>query len=141
LRDGTGIEPRVEPKQRIWAHFDVLTPEQVHSAFRAALQHYFARLDARCRPIAGLKEVETFLGTRSVQDMLTLRLHAVALHTWDVLVARAARRGSPPAWWSCCGPSSCNSAPCALPRCWPASGYGSARLRCVVYATRVPISG
>ena len=76
-----------EQRQRIWAHFDALAPEQMHGEFRAALQDYFARLDALPSD-AGLQEVETFLGTRPVQDMLTVRLHEVALHTWDVLVAR-----------------------------------------------------
>jgi len=76
-----------EHRQRIWAHFDALTPDQMHGEFRAALQDYYARLDALPSD-AGLTEVETFLGTRPVQDMLTLRLHEVVLHTWDVLVAR-----------------------------------------------------
>jgi len=76
-----------EQRQRIWAHFDALAPEQMHGELRAALRDYYARLDA-LPSNAGLTEVETFLGTRPVQDMLTMRLHEVALHTWDVLVAR-----------------------------------------------------
>jgi uncharacterized protein (TIGR03083 family) len=76
-----------EQRQRIWAHFDALAPEQMHGEFRAALQDYYAQLDA-LPSTAGQTEVETFLGTRPVQDMLALRLHEVVLHTWDVLVAR-----------------------------------------------------
>lgn len=76
-----------EQRQRIWAHFDALALEQVHGEFRAALQDYFGRLDALPSD-AGRQEVETFLGTRPVQDMLTMRLQEVVLHTWDVLVAR-----------------------------------------------------
>ena len=76
-----------EQMQRIWARANALTPEQMHGEYRAALQDYFARLDALPSD-AGQKEVEIFLGRRPVQDMLALRLHEVVLHTWDVLMAR-----------------------------------------------------
>jgi len=76
-----------EEMQRIWARADALTPEQMHDEYRAAVQGYFARLDALPSD-AGSLEVEMFLGWRPVQDMLLLRLHEVVLHTWDVLVAR-----------------------------------------------------
>jgi len=76
-----------EEMQRIWARANALTPEQMHGEYRDAVQDYFARLDALPSE-AGSREVDMFLGRRPVQDMLLLRLHEVALHTWDVLAAR-----------------------------------------------------
>ena len=51
------------------------------------MQDYVGRL-AALPSTAGLQEVETFLGTRPVQDMPAMRLHEVVLPTWDVLAAR-----------------------------------------------------
>ncbi len=76
-----------EEMQRIWARANALTPDQMQGEYRDAVQDYVARLDALPSD-AGSREVEMFLGRRPVRDMLLLRLHEVALHTWDVLAAR-----------------------------------------------------
>jgi uncharacterized protein (TIGR03083 family) len=76
-----------EQRQQVWGHFDALEPGQMHGEFRSAIRDYFARLDALPSE-SGLKVVQSFLGTVPAQAMLTMRLHEVVLHTWDILVAR-----------------------------------------------------
>ncbi len=76
-----------EQMQAIWAKFNSLLPDQMLEEFQAATTDYFARLEALPAE-AGLQEVAGFLGKVPAEDMLALRLQEVALHTWDVLVAR-----------------------------------------------------
>jgi uncharacterized protein (TIGR03083 family) len=76
-----------EQMQAIWAKFNALAPEQMLEEFQASTTDYFARLEALPSG-AGLQEVDGFLGKVPAREMLALRLSEVALHTWDVLVAR-----------------------------------------------------
>ncbi len=77
----------IEQMRAIWAKFDALTPDRMLEEFQAATTDYIARLEALPSE-AGVQEVNGFLGKVPARDMLALRLHETAIHTWDVLVSR-----------------------------------------------------
>ncbi|MCA1647346.1 MAG: maleylpyruvate isomerase N-terminal domain-containing protein [Chloroflexi bacterium] len=79
-----------EMMQGVWGHFDALAPEQMLTSYTDAVQEYLAA-EAATPDAAGLQEVEGFLGRRSLAAYQTGRLSELALHSWDIYVARDRR--------------------------------------------------
>ncbi|MHB8619101.1 MAG: maleylpyruvate isomerase N-terminal domain-containing protein, partial [Chloroflexota bacterium] len=76
-----------EQMKAVWDKFNALGPSDMLPEFRQAKSTYLARVEA-LPPEAGLKEVNSPFGKVAAATMLAVRLHEVALHSWDVYVAR-----------------------------------------------------
>lgn len=76
-----------EIMQGVWGLFDSLGPEQMLSAYLAAVEEYLAA-EAATSDDAGLQEVEGFAGKRPMYAYQLGRVWELACHGWDVQVAR-----------------------------------------------------
>ena len=83
-----------EQMQAVWNKFDTLAPSAMLPEFRQAKADYLERIGTLPAD-AGQKEVDSFLGKAKTETMLALRLHEVALHSWDVYIARDRRATLP----------------------------------------------
>ena len=83
-----------EQMQAVWDKFNALEASAMLPEFRKAKADYLVRIGALPGE-AGQKEIESFLGKAKAETMLALRLHEVALHSWDIYVARDRRATLP----------------------------------------------
>jgi uncharacterized protein (TIGR03083 family) len=84
---GGGPAVTRESMQQIWGHFDALRPEQMYASYSQAVQEYLA-VESNTPDDAGLQEVEGFAGRRPLWAYQLGRAWELALHCWDVYVAR-----------------------------------------------------
>jgi uncharacterized protein (TIGR03083 family) len=76
-----------EVMQGVWGLFDSLQPDQMLAAYADAAKEYIDAEEATPDD-AGLQEVEGFAGKRPMYAYQLGRVWELALHSWDVYVAR-----------------------------------------------------
>jgi uncharacterized protein (TIGR03083 family) len=76
-----------EVMQSVWGLFDSLRPEQMLSAYQAAVQEYLAA-EAATPDDAGVQEVDGFVGKRPLAAYQLGRVWELACHSWDIQVTR-----------------------------------------------------
>ncbi len=83
----SGPEVSREQMEAVWELFDSLRPADVGSEFQKATGEYLVALRA-LPDEAGLLEVDGFRGVRPLWVYQLGRLHELAVHSWDIFIAR-----------------------------------------------------
>jgi hypothetical protein len=73
--------------QQIWGHFDSLGPHEMFGAYSEAVNEY-QQTESKTPDAAGMQEVDGFAGRRPLYAYQLSRAWELALHCWDVYVAR-----------------------------------------------------
>jgi uncharacterized protein (TIGR03083 family) len=76
-----------EQMQQVWGFFDSLRPDQMLDAYLQAADEY-QQIEGKTPDSAGDQEIEGFAGKRPLYAYQAGRLWELALHAWDVYVAR-----------------------------------------------------